>query len=391
MSERRIQEKDVEYNALKRAEPSLPASWYHDPAHHARELATIWRRGWLYVCRSTALAEPLCYRTLTVGDQNIVVLRDGQGVLKAFYNSCRHRGSLLCTQHEGRLKSKLLVCPYHQWSFAADDGRLVRTTSFSEPEGFSKGDYSLFPVALGEWRGSVFINLDANATFDARTVFQRDAENLANFPLEDLVVGHTWRTVMNCNWKTFWENFNECLHCPNVHPELVDLVPMYSRRIMLARDLPDWVEHQDDADPRYKGGMREGAETWSMDGRAQGRVIPSLSAADLARGHHYATIWPSMFIAGYPDHMRIVHMLPKGPEQTELVAEWLFPPETLADPDYDTTNVVDFAKLVMEQDAAVSELNQRGLHAAPFEQGVLMPEEYFVKRFQDWVRAELGE
>ena len=96
-----------------------------------------------------------------------------------------------------------------------------------------------------------------------------------------------------------------------------------------------------------------------------------------------------MFIAGYADHVRIVSLRPLAPERTELVAEWLFTHETLADPDYDLNNVVDFARLVIEQDAKACELSQRGLHAAPLEAGVLMPEEYLVKRFHDWVRAGL--
>ena len=81
--------------------------------------------------------------------------------------------------------------------------------------------------------------------------------------------------------------------------------------------------------------------------------------------------------------------MPVGPEETELVSEWLFTPETLASDDYDTANVIEFAKLVMTQDLEACELNQRGMHAAPFKQGVLMPEEYYLKEFQDWVRQTM--
>lgn len=379
----------LSHNALLRAEPTLPAIWYYDPAIFDRELATLWRSNWLYVCRSSALHDPLSYRTLSIGTQNIVVLRDGDGDLKTFHNSCRHRGSILCPEASGRLKSKLLVCPYHQWSYAADTGRLVRTSSFTEPEGFDKGEHSLFPVSVAEWRGCVFINIDPDAVWDEANAFQRPPDNFRNFPLDDLVLGHTWSKVMDCNWKSFWENFNECLHCPNVHPELTDLVPLFSRRIINPMDVPDWQDHAESDDPRFRGGLRDGAETWSSDGAAQDRIIPTLTKEDLARGHTYASAWPGVFLGGYPDHVRIVRLMPLGPERTELTAEWLFPAETLADPSYDRTKVVDFGILVMEQDATACELNQRGLHAAPFEQGVLMSEEYLLKRFQDWVRAAL--
>ena len=379
-----------DHNALTRAEPALPAAWYRCADHHAREMAAIWQKGWVYVCRASALGR-LDYRTVQVGTQNAIVLRDGNGELRAWLNVCRHRGSVLCPGNAGTLGARLLVCPYHQWSYAADDGRLVKTSSFAEPDGFDRRDHGLFPVALAEWRGCVLINLDPDAQFDPATDFQRPPDNLVNFPLEDMVTGLLWESEIACNWKVFWENFNDCLHCPNVHPELVDLVPMYQRRIINPRDVPDWAAHEGSADATFRGGMRPGAETWSMDHSAQGRVIPSLTSEDLARGHTYASVWPTFFIAGYPDHVRIVHMMPLGPERMRLSAEWLFPAETLDDPNYDIANVVDFAVLVMEQDARACELNQRGLHAAPFTQGVLMPEEYLLKRFHDWVRGALGE
>ncbi len=389
MSERRSPDADPAYNALKRAEPALPASWYFDADQHAREMKTLWRRNWLYVCRSDAIAEPLSYRTFKIADQNILLVRAEDGTLGAFHNACRHRGSVICTGRGGKLKSKLLVCPYHQWAYAAGSGALVRTSSFSEPEGFDKQDYPLFKVAVAEWRGSVLINLDCNAEFDETEVFSRSAENFRNFPLETMVTGHTWRTVIECNWKTFWENFNECLHCPNVHPELVELVPLFTRRIINPKDVPDWPDHAASDDPKYRGGLSDGGETWSTDGSAQGHVIASLSAEDLARGHTYCSIWPNVFVGGYPDHVRIVRLHPLGPEQTELTAEWLFEPETLAAGDYDISNVVGFGKLVMEQDAKACALNQRGLHAAPLEHGVLMPEEYVLHRFHTWVREGL--
>ena len=388
MTENPLTREDVEFNALRKAEPTLPASWYHDPDHYGRELSSIWANNWLYVCRADALAEALSYRTFTIGRQNIVVLRDADGALQAFHNTCRHRGSVLCTEAEGRLSSRLIVCPYHQWSYAPDDGRLVKTTSFAEPSGFDRSALGLFRVALAEWRGCVFVHLDPEARFNEATAFQRPPDNLVNFPLEDMAVAHQWTSEIACNWKIFWENFNECLHCPNVHPELTELVPLFRRRIINPMDVPDWQEG-DPRDPTRRGGMRDGAETWSSDHSAQGHLIPELTEADHARGHTYATAWPSVFVAGYPDHVRIVRLRPLGPEMTELHAEWLLPEATLADPDYRLQNIVDFGVLVMEQDAKACELNQQGLHATPYEQGVLMPEEYLLKRFQDWVRGQL--
>ncbi len=100
---------------------------------------------------------------------------------------------------------------------------------------------------------------------------------------------------------------------------------------------------------------------------------------------------PSLFVACHRDYVRTVRLAPLGPERMELSAEWLFDPEMLARPDFDKAKITDFATLVMEQDGAACEMNQRGLKAQDYERGVLMQEEYEVFLFQDWVREALGE
>ena len=92
-----------------------------------------------------------------------------------------------------------------------------------------------------------------------------------------------------------------------------------------------------------------------------------------------------MFIVGHVDYVRSVRLVPLGPEQTELVAEWLFAPEALAATDID--NIVAFGTQVLEEDATICEVNQRGLHSLRHTAGVLMPEEYDLHRFHNWVRG----
>ncbi|MFT5506813.1 MAG: Rieske 2Fe-2S family protein, partial [Gammaproteobacteria bacterium] len=218
--------------------------------------------------------------------------------------------------------------------------------------------------------------------------FKRGADRTANWPMQDLVVGHQWKKVMNCNWKVFWENFNECLHCPNVHPELCDLVPMYGRRISNYRDDPDWISKQGSSDPKFAGGLREGSSSWSMSGQAVDSPFENLTPEEIARGQSYFVSLPTVFIAAHVDYMRSVRVLPVGPEQTELAVEWLFHPETMKRPDFNLEDITEFGKLVLHQDAKASELNQKGIHSRQFSEGVLMPEEHHVKGFQDWVRDQ---
>jgi Rieske 2Fe-2S family protein len=322
---------------------------------------------------------------VTLGDQQILILRDEHGDIRAFHNTCRHRGSQLCTGQEGRLKARLLTCPYHAWSYSLR-GELVRVPSHALPDGFDRADYPLYRVAVSLWRGFVFVNLSSRPEGTAAEAFDPASADLANWPIESLVTGHVYSKVMDCNWKVFWENFNECLHCPGVHKHLSELVPIYGRGLMARQDDPDWARHADNDEPRHAGGLRAGAETWSRDGRALDHRFAGLTEAERAAGQTYAMSLPSMFVVGHVDYVRTVRLLPRGPERTELVAEWLFPPEALAtDPDLD--NIVSFGKLVLAEDAAICEINQKGLRARPHHAGVLMPEEYDVHRFHQWVRA----
>lgn len=375
------------YNGLKRLEPTLPRDVYVSADAYQRDLDAIWYRNWLMVCRSADIAEPLAFRVFEIGTQQVLVVRDETGQLRAFHNTCRHRGSQLCQEHEGRLKARLLTCPYHAWSYSLR-GDLVRVPSKSLPEGFDRADYPLYKVALSEWRGFVFINLADEPVAGVAETFDAGSVSLANWPLESLVRGHVFQKTMACNWKIFWENFNECLHCPGVHKSLSHLVPIYGRGLMARHDDPEWERHADNDSPEFSGGLRKGAETWSADGRVHGAPFAGLTAADLVAGQSYATHLPSMFVVGHADYVRTVRLRPLGPEETELTAEWLFLPEQMSAPGFDLDNIVSFGMQVLLEDAAICAVNQRGLRSKRHAEGVLMPEEYDLHRFHDWVRGQ---
>jgi glycine betaine catabolism A len=378
----------LSYNGLSEHTEGLPADAYFDPRQYERELQRIWYRNWVYVGRSSDLNRARGFRTFEIGDQRILLVRDEQRVLQGFYNTCRHRGAALCREPEGMLRAGTIVCPYHAWVYNLQ-GDLLRTSSKAHASGFDVADFPLYRISVKEWNGFIFVALnDRPPPFEK--VFDLPLNRLDAWPLEELVVGHVLSKTMQSNWKIFWENYNECLHCPGVHPQLSQLVPIYGRGLMEERDDPQWRAHAADPNPKFKGGLRSGAATWSLDGKTTGVPFPGLSDADRKAGYVYMTGLPSVFLVGHVDYVRAVRLLPLGPELTELRVEYLFSPQTLADPQFDLRNVVDFTNRVMTEDAQVCELNQLGLRARPHLRGVVMPEEYAVRQFHEWLRAELA-
>lgn len=363
--------------------PSLPARWYTDPSHHARELGAIQAQSWIHVGRVNDLP-PLTLRKVEIAGQQLFLVKDDKGDIRCFHNSCRHRGSELCGAHEQRLKAKLITCPYHEWSYDLS-GRLVRVPHVPETPGFDKAAHGLFAAAVKLWNGFIFVCL-ADDPPDFAAAPDLGVNALDNWPMADLVTGHRMTSLLHCNWKVFWENYNECLHCPGIHPGLCDMVPVYGKGVMGAAEMPGWSP--DDA---VTSPLKPGARTWTVNGKACGAEFPNLTEAQRTAAYTFVTLMPTMYVVAHVDYVRAVTIRPVSPEETELTAEWLFSPETLASPAFDLGNVVDFATTVIREDGAASEMNQRGLRNARFERGTLMPQEFDVFNFQQWVRRKLGE
>ncbi len=364
---------------LRRLEPTLPTPFYLDPEHHRRELEALWYRHWLCVGRSRDWPQRRDYRLIRIADQEVIVTRDLEGRLRAFHNTCRHRGSILCEAAEGRFRGGGIVCPYHGWTYSLE-GELQGARHQLPCADFRREDHSLYRVAVDEWAGFVFLNLlgDDAAPLDVAEM----ASELANWPLQELVAGHRVVRNLECNWKVFWENFCECFHCPGVHPELVRIVPIYARGLQSTSEDPGCGASD---------GLAEGAVTWSLDGRSTLPGFPGLTEAERRRGHTFGMLLPSFFLVGHVDYVRFMRMRPLAPERTELTMEWLFPPAVLERPDLALEHAVALGERVMEQDARVCELNQRGLRCRRHRAGVLVPQEYLVRDFHRWVLGGLGE
>src|ERR1700730_1519917 len=110
-----MQAQVYERRRLKTVQPGIPAHYYYDAKHYERELDIFWYNMWVEVGRLDEIPKPKDYKVYRIGTQEIIVLRDLKGSLHAFHNTCRHRGSILCTEEKGSIKGESIVCPYHAW------------------------------------------------------------------------------------------------------------------------------------------------------------------------------------------------------------------------------------------------------------------------------------
>ena len=357
----------------------LPAQAYYDPNWFALEQKAVWARNWVYVGRKADLTIGTM-RRLTIAGVNLILCRDPEGSITAFHNTCRHRGAELCIADVTPL-GKLITCPYHAWSYTPS-GRLISTAHATPTDDFVREDHGLFAVAVRDWNGCLFLCL---ADDPPELAPDLGLNALDNWPMAELCTGHRLVKDLACNWKLFWENYNECLHCPGIHPELCDLVPVYAKGVMTANELGDWTP----ASPRGPN-LKPGAASWTLTGNPCAPEFPDLTPDQRANGYNFVTVYPTMFIVGHVDYVRCVSLTPTGPETARLTAEWLFTAETLAQPGFDAAEVAAFAALVMTLDGAACEMNQRGLKSPKFNHARLMPQEFDILNFHNWLEAQMN-
>ncbi len=358
----------------------LPRLAYLDRGWFDQEMATVFARAWVMAGRLDSFAPGMLAR-VTVGFAPVIVARLAGGAVAAYHNMCPHRGAELCREAVEPL-GKLIRCPYHAFAYAADDGRLVATGHAEPTDDFDPLAQGLVPVSVRVWNGFLFLNLSLRPGPIGADV---PLDTLDNWPMDGLATGHRWESEIDCNWKGFWENYSECLHCPGIHPELCDRVPVYGQGIMGASEALGWTPED-----LIAPALRAGAASWTPDGAPCGPVFPGLTDAERRAGYHFVTMWPSAYVVAHVDHVRSVRIVPLGPERTRLVAEWHFPAETLSQPGFDAAAVAGFATTVMRQDGEAAEMNQRGIRSPAFKAARLMPEEYEIHRFQAWILAEMA-
>jgi Rieske 2Fe-2S family protein len=338
---------------------TLPAQAYTDAAVLAWERRHLFAGGWTCVGRADELCAGATQRALTVGDVG-VLLTFGDAGVRAFANVCRHRGHELLADGASTARPAA-VCPYHGWAFRLD-GTLATAPNVRDPAGL---DLVELPVVV--WQGWLLVNAAGGAPAFGSYVGALDGL-LRPYAMGSLSLGARHQYRVAANWKVIAENYQECYHCPLIHPELCRVSPPTSGDNWT---LPGaWVGGSMD--------LRPHAETMSMDGKGCGVFIHGAPTRTIL----YVALFPNLLVSAHPDYVMTHRLTPVEPGLTDIECSWFFPAGT-TDPAY----AVDFWDLTNRQDWAACESVQRGLSSPHFIPGPLASNEDAVHQ---WISLVAG-
>jgi glycine betaine catabolism A len=384
----------------RKKQHTLPQPFYTDPSFYELDLKGIWENRWVFAGLECEIREPGEYFVLTIARSSVVVLRDNDGEVTAFFNTCRHRGSTICPPGHGKARS--LACPYHQWTYNLK-GQLTYAGGMHGE--FDPSGIALKRVPVEAFSGMVFVCLSDEAP---------DFEAFSS-TLEPYLVPHDLRTaklawqedlVINANWKLVIENSRECYHCPARHPELV-------RTFFLRFDVDADVAYAEHAKVCEQAGvpggtamgddfqlgrmpLTRGAISMTMDGKPVcSKLLGNVTRGDIGsmRWFHF----PSMFGHVLGDYAFFFRALPLSVDKTLVTSKWLVNGEAEEGRDYDVKKLAELWSVTNDQDRDLCERNQEGVSSVGFQPGpysqsreghVIKFVEWYADGMEDWLTPE---
>ncbi len=371
---------------------SLPQDLYIGTDAFDFDMAAIYGESWLAVGMECELPKTGSYISLMVGTWPVIIVRDKQGDIRAFHNSCRHRGSMICQPGSGI--SPKLVCPYHRWTYDLD-GSLFAATRMGDE--FDKAAHGLKPVAIENISGGLFICLSESPPpiDDFR---DRLAAYAAPHNWKDLKLAHQNMLVEHANWKLVMENARECYHCPTGHPELATSFPVgmskhfdtadqdAAKRFETKLDelglLHEPVEGSWWQVARFP--LNEGKSSISMDGQhVSKRLIYEGGDGDI--GSMRFAVDPHSFSHSTADHVFLFSAVPISPTETHAYNKWYVHKDAVEGVDYHVPAMAELWDKTNLQDKELAENNHRGVNSRGYIPGPYSQEaEMLAQRFIDW-------
>ena len=332
---------------------TLPARYYTDADLFRKELEHFFCQMWMCAGRASEISGVGDYFVREIAGESIIITRDEGDSVRAYFNVCRHRGTRICADAKGHFPGRI-QCGYHGWTYGLD-GRLMGAPHVRD--GFSRFEYPLNSVYCDLWDGHIFVNLAAQATPFCEQL-EDLPEKLRPWRMSDL---RTYRRVeyeVKANWKLLVLNYNECLHCPILHPAL--------------NAVTDYLSGENDPPHSgYIGGsmnFQGDAKTMSKDGKLRRAYLPHLNQEQRSQVSYY-TILPNLFLSLHPDYVMSHTLWPRAVDRTDVICEWHFDPDEMAKPGFEADDAVEFWDLTNREDWRISELSQLGIQSRAYKPG----------------------
>jgi Rieske 2Fe-2S family protein len=356
---------------------TLSGRYYTSEEIFREEVERIFSRQWLSLGRVEQIPDPGDYVVTQVVYESLLVVRDRSGVLRTFFNVCRHRGARLCMRECGHL-SETIQCPYHAWTYTLD-GRLLAARNMQDVDGFDRSDYPLYGVGLAEWEGFLFVNL-APEPEPFAAAFAPLIGKFSVWHLPELRAVRRIEYNVQANWKQIVENYLECYHCPLIHPELCWLSPPTSGR-------------NDLSEGPFLGGymmLNSPGGSLTTTGRTPRPPLGEVAGEDRNRVYYYA-IFPNLLLSLHPDYVMVHLFWPQGARCTRIICEWLFDPAAIAEPGFDPSDAVEFWDRTNRQDWYACELAQLGVRSRAYTPGPYAHAEELLDAFDREYLRRMGE
>jgi len=344
---------------------TIPAPWYTDQTLYNLELQTVFANSWQLAGRVDQVREPGQYFTSDIAGEPIVVVRGAEGVLRGFFNACRHHAAAVMTEPEG--KANQLRCPYHGWTYSLA-GELKGTPDFSGVSYFDRAANGLLPVQTGVWEDWVFVRVEGRDTAGTSATNEQSGNHLESFLGADLInqirpLGLEklhWMErrhyQFDCNWKVFVDNYLDGgYHVPYLHKGL-DSVLDYRNYT---------IENGQRFCLQSSPIVSEGAE-------------PETGAVRRGERALYYWIYPNFMINLYDGVMDTNLVIPLGVDRTEVIFDFYFPDVSETARERNRASI-EVGQRIQDEDVSICRSVQRGLNSRAYNAGRLS------------VRREAGE
>lgn len=330
-------------------EQTLSPAYYLDPAIFEQEKERIFFQSWLYVGHQSQVINEGDYFTRTLLDQSLIIMRGRDGKLRGFYNVCPHRAHELLLEECGN--KKVITCPYHAWVFETD-GQLRAARGTEQMLGFDPHAICISQFKVEVFCGFIFVNLDPRAASMTEIYPQVETKIRQLVPdIEQKIYTHHHTKQLQANWKVAVENYNECYHCPSVHPT-------FSSSLVAPKSY------------RITPGTRSLFHTAQAQAKSkQAYAIDESKENATQYGGFY--LWPTFSLQVFPGNVvNSYHWFPLDVEHTIVYRTWYFDSQEPTPEQWDL--IALDRTTTFAEDLALVNAVQRGLKSRGYQPGPLV-------------------